>query len=191
MPIRPPTLTPRTKSRSYPTSHFHYSQIQISLRNTHSARNNRTLLQPVNRLFHLNFKPIRFVHTSPNLNSSLTLHPSQSTPEKSKPPLPQIQTQHQFQLPPPTRSTLLKAAALPALLGFPPPTHAAPPNRTITSSLTTSHAKTQHSPRLLGIAVVRKARRHTNPWIIHSVREYLSFSIVIDLSGSLLFIVLH
>ena len=138
MPIRPQTLTPWTKSHSYPMNHFHYSQSQTSLRNTHSARNHCTLLQPVNTLFQLNFKPIRFVHTSPNLNSSLTLHSSQSTPEKFNPPLPQTQTQHHFQHPPNTHDT----AAPPALPGFPPPTRAVPPNWTSTSSLTTSHPKT-------------------------------------------------
>jgi len=64
MPIRPPTLTPRTKSRSYPTSHFHDSQNQASLRNTHKARNHRTQLQAINALFQSNSKPVRFVHLS-------------------------------------------------------------------------------------------------------------------------------
>ena len=189
MPIRPPMLTPRTKSRSYPTSHFHYSQSQTSLRNTHNTRNNRTLLQPVNPLFQPNFKPIRFVHTSPNLNFSLTLYSSQSTPEKSNPPLPQAQTQHHFQHPPPTH--LPKTAALPALPGFPPPTRAVLPNRTTTSSLTTSHLKTQHSPRLRGIAVIRQGRCHTNLWIIQFVREYFVLFYRCNLSESLLLIMLH
>ena len=180
------------KSRSYPMSHFHYSQRQTSLRNTHGARNHRTLLQPVNPLFQPNFKPIRFVHTSPNLNSSLTLHSSQSTHAKSNPPLPQIQTQHHFQLPPPThRPTYPKAAAPPALPGFPPPTRAVPPNRTTTSSLTTSHPKTRHSPRLRGIAVIREGRCHTNLWIIQFVREYFVLFYRCSLSESLLLIVLH
>ena len=192
MPIRPPMLTPRTKSRSYLTSHFHYSQSRTSSRNTHNTGSHRTLLQPVNALFQPNFKPIRFVHTSLNLNSSLTLHSSQSMPEKSNPPLHQTQTQHHFHLPPPTHPpTHPKAAAPPALPGFPPPTRAVPPNRATTSSLTTSHPKTRHSPCLLGIAVSREGRCHTNLWIIQFVREYFVLFHCCSSSESLLLIVLH
>ena len=157
MPILPPTLTPRTKSRSYPTSHFNSSS-QTSLRD--SAKNHRTLLQPTNVLLYPNFKRIRFNHAS--------LHSNQSTPKKSN--------QHHVQLPQPIHPTLAKAAAPPALPGFPLPTRAVPPIRTTTSSLTTSHSNTQHSPRPLGIAVVREGRCHTNLWMIHFVREYLSYS---------------
>ena len=67
---------------------------------------------------------------------------------------------HSGQLPPLTRRTLLKVAAPPALPGFPLPTRAVPPNQTTTSSLMTSHPRTQHSLRLLRIAVVREGRCH-------------------------------